>query len=225
MPLVATTHWTGIQIAHCWAHARRDYADAIKAMKKRGPAKGSVKKAIAYQALDRIASIYALEDEWKEFSPEERLSRRQEHSRPLVEAYFAWVKSIDQDTVVSEKTKAGLNYSINQEKYLTAFLKDGEIPIDNSASERAVRPFCVGRSNWHIIDTIKGAQASAIVYSMVETAKANNLKPYEYLRHLLTEIPKHMDDRDNSYLDDLLPWAETLPDLCKKPVPASRPAD
>ena len=214
-----------IRVAHCWAHARRDYADAIKAMKKSGPAKGRIKKTIAYQALDRIASIYALEDEWKELSPEERLPRRREHSKPLVEAYFAWVKSIDQDTIVSEKTKAGLNYSINQEKYLTAFLEDGEIPIDNSASERAIRPFCVGRSNWHIIDTIKGAQASAIVYSMVETAKANNLKPYEYLRHLLTEIPKHMNDRDDSYLDDLLPWGEAIPAICKKPVPASPPAD
>ena len=79
----------------------------------------------------------------------------------------------------------GLQYSINREKYLRAFLKDGEVPIDNSASERSIRPFCVGRANWHVIDSIKGAQASAIVYSIVETAKANNLKPYEYLQRLL----------------------------------------
>ena len=79
----------------------------------------------------------------------------------------------------------GLQCSINQEKYLRAFLKDGEVPIDNSASERSIRPFCVGRANWHVIDSIKGAQASAIVYSIAETAKANNLKPYEYLQRLL----------------------------------------
>lgn len=125
-----------------------------------------------------------LEDEWKGLTPAERLSRRQEHMKPLVEAYFAWVKGIDLDTVLSEKTKDGLQYSINQEKHLRAFLEDGEVPIDNSASERSIRPFCVGRSNWHVIDSIKGAQASAIVYSIVETAKANNLKPYEYLQHL-----------------------------------------
>lgn len=210
-----------IQIAHCWAHARRDFADAVKALKQKGgPGKQRIKKTIAYQALERIASIYALEEDWKNLSAEERRSRRQEHSKPLVEAYFAWAKEIDQDSVISQKTKDGLNYSIHQERYLKAFLGNGEIPIDNSASERAIRPFCVGRSNWHMIDTVKGAEASAIVYSIVETAKANNLKPYEYLKYLLTEIPKHIEDKDarKAYLDDLLPWSENLPDICKKPT-------
>jgi len=136
-----------------------------------------------------------------------------------VEAYFAWVKSIDPDTVVSENTKKGLQYSINQEKYLNVFLENGAVPIDNSACERAIRPFCVGRANWHIIDTIHGARASAVVYSLVETAKANHLKPYEYLKHLLTEMPKHMNDTDFSFLNDLLPWSEVLPDVCRKPIP------
>ena len=134
----------------------------------------------------------ALEDEWKRLTSAERLSRRQEHMKPQVEAYFAWVKGIAPDTVLSEKTKDGLQYSLNQEKYLRAFLEDGEVPIDNSASKRAIRPFCVGRSNWHVIDSIKGEQASAIVYSIVETAKANNLKLYEYLRHLLSSMMEHI---------------------------------
>ena len=109
-----------------------------------------------------------------------------------------------------------MQYSINQEKYLRTFLEYGEVPIDNSASERSIRPFCVGRSNWHVIDSIKGAQASAIVYSIVETAKANNLKPYEYLQHLLSVMMVHMYDADTAYLDDLMPWSENLPDVCKK---------
>ena len=206
-----------IRVAHCWAHARRDFADALKAMRQKGgPSKQHIKKTIAHQALERIASIYALEDEWKDLSPEERLIRRQEHSKPLVEAYFAWLKSIDLTTISSQKTKDGINYSINQEKYLRVFLENGEVPIDNSASERAIRPFCVGRANWHLIDTIHGANASAIVYSIVETAKANQLKPYFYLEYLLSEIPKHMDDADLSFLDDLLPWSDALPDSCKK---------
>ena len=96
-----------ILAVNCRAHARRSYADALKAMKKSGPSKASVKKSIAYQALDRIASIYALEDEWKELTPEERLSRRKEHSAPLVEAYFAWVKSIDPELKLHHKNKAG----------------------------------------------------------------------------------------------------------------------
>ncbi len=206
-----------IRVANCWAHARRPFADAVKVMKQKGgPSKQSVKKSIAYQALERISSIFALEDDWKELSPEERLSRRQEHSKPLVEAYFAWVKEIDPATVVSENTRKGLVYSVNQEKYLKVFLEDGRVPIDNSASERAIRPFCVGRANWHIIDSINGAQASAAIYSIVETAKANQLKPYEYLKFLLEEVSKNQNESDHSFLDSLLPWSDTIPAICKK---------
>lgn len=207
-----------IRVAHCWAHARRDFADALKAYKKTGPSKKRVKQTIAYQALERIGTFYALEDGWKELSPEERLNRRQEQLKPLVEAYFSWIKSIDPESVGSQKIRDGLKYSVNQEVYLKVFLEDGNVPIDNSASERAIRPFVVGRSNWRVMDTIHGAQASAIVYSIVETAKANNLKPYEYLRLLLTEIPKHMDETSASFLDDLLPWSSSIPDICRKPV-------
>ena len=89
--------------------------------------------------------------------------------------------------------------------------------MDNNASERAIRGFCVGRKNWQMIDTINGAKSSAIIYSIAETAKANNLKPYEYFEHLLTEILKRMDDSDRSFLDDLLPWSEKLPDVVRKP--------
>ena len=208
-----------IRGANCWAHTRRSFADAVKILKKKGgPSKQAVKKSIAYQALEKISSLYALEEEWKDLSPEERYTRRQEYSKPLVEAYFAWVKSIDPDTVVSENTRKGLKYSVNQEEYLKVFLEDGAIPIDNSACERAIRPFCVGRANWHLIDSIHGAKASAVVYSLVETAKANHLKPYEYLKHLLTEMPMHNNDTDFSFLEDLLPWSDALPDICRKPI-------
>lgn len=103
-------------------------------------------------------------------------------------------------------------------KYLKVFLEDGEVPIDNSATERAIRPFTIGRANWHIIDTIHGAQSSAVIYSLVETAKANKLKIYEYLKHLLTEIPKHMDNTSLDFLEDLLPWSKNLPEECRKKI-------
>ena len=139
--------------------------------------------------------------------------------KPLVEAYFAWVKEKKADGRISEKSKTGrgLNYSINQEKYLKVFLEDGNVPMDNNAAERAIKNFCIGRKNWLIIDTIRGAQSSAIIYSIAETAKANNLKPYEYFEYLLTEIPKHMDDTDRSFLNDLVPWSEKLPESIRKP--------
>ena len=103
------------------------------------------------------------------------------------------------------------------------FLCDGEIPIDNSASERAIRPFTVGRKNWMMLNTPRGAQSSATLYSIAETAKANNLKPYEYFRFLLDEIAEHLygrkhDPNDRAFLNDLLPWSDKLPDVCKKKI-------
>lgn len=115
------------------------------------------------------------------------------------------------------KTGKAIAYCLNQEKYLRVFLKDGYIPIDNNAAERGIRTFCQGKKNWYTIDTVRGAQSSAVIYSIAETARANNLKPYEYFRYLLEEIPKHGEFEDPSYLDDLLPWSDSLPDCCRKP--------
>ena len=205
-----------IRSAFCWAHARRDYADALKALK--GDAKELAGETVAHKALVQIAAIYKAEEALKNVSAEERKTRRQKEVAPLVEAYFAWVHEQDPATILSEKTKDGLKYSLNQENYLKVFLEDGEVPIDNSATERAIRPFTIGRANWHIIDTIHGAQASAVIYSLVETAKANRLKVYEYLKHLLTEIPKHMDNTSLDFLEDLLPWSKNLPEECRKKI-------
>ncbi|EMS69226.1 transposase [Ruminiclostridium cellobioparum subsp. termitidis CT1112] len=91
-----------------------------------------------------------------------------------------------------------------------------KIFLDNNACESAIRGFCIGKNNWHLIDTIEGAKASAIIYSLAETAKANNLKPYKYFDLLLTEIPRHMDDTNLEFLDNLLPWSEVLPEDCRK---------
>ena len=200
-----------IRAAFCWAHASRDYADALKALKDED--KQYAAETTAHKALVQIAAIYKADDV---YTTQERYKGRQEKVKPLVEAYFAWIREQEPATILSEKTRDGLKYSLNQEEYLKVFLKDGRVPIDNSATERAIRPFTVGRANWRIIDTVHGAEASAIVYSLVETAKANKLKIYEYLKHLLTEIPKHMDDTSLDFLDDLLPWSENLPEECRK---------
>lgn len=118
------------------------------------------------------------------------------------------------------RTGQGLNFIIHQENYLKVFLTDGDIPIDNSASERAIRTFCIGKKNWMFHNTAKGAGASALVYSISETAKLNNLRPYYYFRYILTELPKCCDEKGNidpAKLDQLMPWAEELPEECQKP--------
>ncbi|MBT9688796.1 transposase, partial [Fusicatenibacter saccharivorans] len=96
-----------------------------------------------------------------------------------------------------------------------------DVPIDNNASERAIRGFCIGKKNWEMIDTVNGANSSAIIYSIAETAKANNLKPFDYFEYLLTEIPKHVDDKNTDFLAELLPWSDMLPENIRKPQKAS----
>ena len=201
--------------AFCWVHARRDYADAVKAFK--GPEKKHLKTSVAHKALLQIGKIYIEENKAKVLpDPQDRYNYRQEKVLPLVEAYFAWVKAQNPLTILSEKTRDGLSYSINHERQLKTFLENGMVPIDNSATECAIRPFTIGRADWHIIDTVHGAEASAVIYSLVETAKANNLKIYEYLKYLLEKIPEHMDDTNLDFTDYLLPWSESLPDCCRR---------
>lgn len=198
-------------IAGCWSHARRRFANVVKALGKE-----KCKGTLAYDALKQIAAIYRVEGLLTELSPEERQRQRQLTAKPLVEAFFAWVKQHQNDVLPKSETGKGFTYCLNQEKYLKVFLEDGNVPADNNAAEGSIRGFCIGKHNWHLIDTIDGAKASAIIYSIAETAKANNLKPYNYFELLLTEIPKHMEDTNLDFLNDLLPWSEKLPVECRK---------
>lgn len=200
-----------LTIAGCWSHSRRRFANVVKSL-----GKDKAKDTLANDALKQIGAIYKLEESFKELTSEERLKQRQLIVKPLVEAFFAWVKEHQNDVPAKSETGKGLSYCISQEKYLKVFLEDGEVPMDNNAAEQAIRGFCIGKQNWHLIDTIDGAKASAIIYSIAETAKANNLKPYDYFEHLLTVMPEHMDDKNIDFLQDLLPWSEKLPENCRK---------
>ena len=207
----------GLVNANCFAHARRHFANAIKAMGS-GNAE-AVKASVAYKALVRIGAIYDLEGTLKGLSPKERLKERQSSIKPLVEEYFAWIKEVFRQGLVLAKseTAKGLAYSINQEEYLKVFLTNGEVPIDDSASERALRNFTIGRKNWVTINTVRGAQASAVIYSITETARANGLNVYYYIKYLLEQLVSLMDEHGNmeqSSLEPLMPWSKTLPADC-----------
>ena len=202
----------GLAIAGCRAHARRKYAEALKAIKDKEKRKGT----LAYDALKQIGAIYKIDNELAGLEPAERQHRRQLEAKPLVDAYFAWVKKHQDEVLPKSQTGKAFAYSLNQEQYLRVFLEDGEVPLDNNATESTLRGFCIGKHNWRLIDTIRGAKSSAIIYSITETAKANGLKVYDYVEHLLTEIPKHEEDTDLSFLDDLLPWSPNLPERCRK---------
>lgn len=198
-----------LTIAGCWVHCRRRFDEALKLIDK------SVQKnSEAFLIMKQIQAIYREEGKLSGLSSDERLKQRQVVIKPLVDAFFVYIKKLK----VSKKDKFGeaVHYALNQERYLRVFLTDGEVPMDNNASERAIRGFCIGKKNWQMIDTIHGAKASAVIYSIVETAKANNLKPFDYVQYLLEEVPKHMEATDRSFLEKLLPWSQTLPEEIRK---------
>ena len=201
-----------LKIAGCWVHCRRKFHEALEVIPK-----DLRKQSVLCLIMNQIRAIYREEGKLSGLSSDERTARRQLVVKPLVDAFFAYLKQNSDRVPKSGKTKEAFTYALNQERYLRVFLENGDVPMDNNASERAIRGFCIGKKNWEMIDTVNGATSSAIIYSIAETAKANQLKPYEYFEYLLTEIPKHMDDKNSNFLKELLPWSETLPENIRKP--------
>ena len=205
-----------LKIAGCWVHCRRKFAEALEVIPKE-----LRKQSVLDLLMSQIRAIYREEGKLSALSADERAEKRQLVVKPLVDAFFAYVKQNSGRVSKSGKAGEAFTYALNQEPYLRVFLENGDVPMDNNASERAIRGFCIGKKNWEMIDTVHGASASVIIYSISETAKANGLKPYEYFEYLLTEIPKHQDESSKEFLADLLPWSEKLPEYIRKPKKAS----
>ena len=205
-----------LKIAGCWVHCRRRFNDALEVIPK-----AHRKESILHLIMKQIQAIYREEGKLSDFSTEDRLMQRQLVVKPLVDAFFAYLKQNEPKIPKNGKIREAFTYALNQESYLKVFLEDGDVPIDNNASERAIRGFCIGKKNWEMIDTVNGANSSAIIYSIAETTKANNLKPFDYFEYLLTEIPKHVDDKNTDFLAELLPWSDMLPENIRKPQKAS----
>ena len=189
-----------ITVQNCWVHARRPFSNVIKAKADQQD------MSIAQGAYDRITELFNIERPLKEMTAEERLEKRQELMKPKVDELFQWARDELGVVLPKSETGKGLSYLLNQEKYLRVFLDDPLVPMTNNTCEQGLRIVTIGRKNFMTIDTISGAQSSAICYSIAETAKANGLSPYAYFCYVLTELPKHMDDKDLKFLDGLMPW-------------------
>jgi transposase len=196
-----------VVLAGCWSHARRKFTDVIKGLPKDASLSGSISEA----ALGRIGALFGIERDAKGFSPDERCVYRLEKALPLVNEYFAWLKSI-QDSCAGSLLKA-VNYSLNQEKSLRAYLYNGGLEISNNRSERSIKVFVIGRKNWLFCNTPNGADASAIIYSIAETAKENGANVRGYLEYIF-EVFK---DADMTALNlaDYMPWSPSLPSSCR----------
>lgn len=180
-----------ITLVGCWAHARRKFIEVTKAAKN---------KPGSYEGLRYIQELYKIERECKDKGAEEIKELRQELSKPVLEAFKKWLdKRVLQ---IPPKTLLGkaINYTLHEWKKLNTYLEDGRIPIDNNLVENAIRPFVIGRKNWLFSATAKGAQASAGIYSLIETAKANNLEPFWYLLYLFEKLPEARTEEDYNAL-------------------------
>jgi hypothetical protein len=185
----------------CWAHLRRKFDEALKGLPSKKRASGSQSR----KALDRINRLFAIEQKLKILTPEERLKVRNEKSRPIVEEFRTWLEDILSGVLPKSLFGTAVNYGLNQWKNLIRFLEDGRIEIDNKRAERSIKPFVIGRKNWLFCNTPKGAHASAVIYSIIETAKENKLNPYAYLNFLFEKLP-NLESRDDETLDQFLPW-------------------
>ncbi|AGK52669.1 putative transposase [Bacillus sp. 1NLA3E] len=192
----------------CWAHARRKFDEALKAL----PAK-SVKPVATEEGLKFCNQLFAIEKKLKDSTPENRFDERLKQSKPLLDGFLSWLKIQEQKVLPKSLLGQAITYCLNQWDKLVAFLEDGRLEIDNNRSERSIKPVVIGRKNWIFSNTPRGARASAIIYSIVETAKANGLNPYYYLRYLFEQLPNLVTTDENA-LDQLLPWSTTLPITC-----------
>jgi transposase len=185
----------------CMAHVRRKFDEAQKAHPNAKAKKGSA----ATRALAMIGKLYAVEKRIRDLPPEGRYRVRQERAKRLLDEFHAWLKKTAPRVVPKSLLGEAVSYALNQWPTLTIYLKDGRLEIDNNATERDIRPFVMGRRAWLFSDTPQGARASAVLYSIICTAKANGLEPYSYLRELFEKLPAISRD-DNDAIEALLPW-------------------
>ena len=188
----------------CWAHVRRKFEEA-----KPGAAPAEASKA--EQGFQYCQRLFAVERELADASPEVRHAQRQILAKPILDEFWEWIAGVHpmQGTPLAR----AIGYVTGQKPILGNFLLDGRIPISNNLAENAIRPFVVGRKNWLFCNTPKGASASADLYSVIETAKANNLDPYKYLCFLLGRMPAAKDAHSDEFFEQIVPWA-TEPRRC-----------
>lgn len=200
-----------VKLVGCWAHARRKFDEAIKALPSSARSSGAVS---AEKGLDYCNRLFKIERSLDDVSPEMRLTERSKQSQPILDEFKEWLDKEQNKVLPKSGLGKAITYCLNQWDKLTGFMQDGRLEISNNRAENYIRPFVLGRKNWLFANTPQGARASAVIYSIVQTAKANNLNPYRYLKYLFENMP-NMDVSKPDNLTTLLPWSNTIPEECK----------
>ena len=191
-----------VTVIGCWAHVRRKFNDAFKIT--------GAPDSPAKIGLDFCNKLFALERKFADMPPDERLISRLKLSKPVAEALFAWAETVDVPPKLA--ISRALTYALNQRQWLENVFLDGRLELSNNRAERSIKPLVMSRKNWLFCNSVSGAGASAIAFSIIETAKENGLKPFEYLNFLLETLP----NAKTSQIDDLLPWSDSLPPECRR---------
>ncbi len=195
---------SGVVNAYCWAHARRKFYEALPADMK------DVSDTLAYTGLKKIAKLFAIEKEIDTLPPEDKVKIRQEKSKPLVDDFFSWCADAQNKSLTRSKIGKAIQYALNLEKGLRVYLDDGLVPMTNSLDERNIRPFTVSRKNWLFSTSTKGADASASIFSLIETAKANRLSPFDYIEYILEIMPQIDIIQHPEKIDWFMPWSDQI---------------
>ncbi|MBO5348167.1 MAG: IS66 family transposase [Lachnospiraceae bacterium] len=195
----------------CWSHCRRYFIESIP-LDSRGKEISGSKGA---EGREYINLLFQVEEEIKSLSPEEKKQKRQDASRPILDAFWSWVEATSALHTTNEMLTKALTYATNQKEYLETFMEDGRLPISNNLCEANIKPFATARRAWLFADTPKGAKANAVLYTLVESARLNDLDVFAYLKHLLTEMPNNCHPEHPEIIDNYLPWSATLPQECR----------
>lgn len=199
---------TGIVRCGCWAHLKRKFVEAIPGSRSAGP------KTHAEIGRDYCDKLFAIERRLSELTPDERYTKRLELERPVLDKFWNWLENLN--PLAGSALGRAVIYALNQKPYMENYLLDGRLSISNNAAENAIRPFTVGRKNWLFSDTVRGAEASAAIYSIVETAKANELNVYMYFKYLLEQMTACDWYCNPELLDGMMPWSSAVQEACKQ---------
>ncbi|MFB0959047.1 MAG: IS66 family transposase [Clostridiaceae bacterium] len=194
-----------VTLIGCMAHAKRKFVEVTKSLGKNELVKGT----LAEEALTFFDKLFYLEHQFAEMSPEMRYKARLEHSKPLFEAYKTWLQATQKKVTAKSGLGSAITYNLNQWDYRENFLKDGRLEITNNRAERAIKEFVIGRKNFLFSTSVKGVVASQVLYSIVETAKANSLHPYEYLKYVIEELSQNRHTPEK--IQEVLPWSDKIP--------------
>lgn len=192
----------------CWAHLRRYFVEAIQS-----PAQKNRQISNAEKGRNYCNELFNIERNLKDMSFDERKAERLKLEKPVLEAFWCWLDSLN--PLNGSRLGKAVNYARNQRPYMENYLLDGRCSLSNNLAENSIRPFTIGRKNWLFSASTKGAESSAIIYSLIETAKANNLNVYRYLQFVLMAMPGLGKNPEPEMMAYVMPWSEKVIEQCR----------